>query len=87
MVFAVATLDTVVIYNTLEEQPKYLISKTHFATLSDMSWHNQTTLAISSMDGYITFCSFEDGELGTPQASSGTIFYLYKKIRISPRLD
>ena len=66
MVFAVATLDTVVIYNTLEEQPKYLISKTHFATLSDMSWHNQTTLAISSMDGYITFCSFEDGELGTP---------------------
>lgn len=67
MVFAVATFNSVLIYNTISTQPIFLVSNIHFAALSDLSWNSDQALAISSLDGYITFCIFEKGELGTKQ--------------------
>lgn len=36
----------------------------HFAALTDLTWKNDTMLAVSSSDGYISFFTFEKGELG-----------------------
>lgn len=66
MIFAVATIDTVIIYSTNSQIPLQCVSNIHFADLSDLSWYNDDMLAIGSMDGYITFCIFQQGELGTP---------------------
>ena len=66
MVFAIATFNSVLIYNTLSTLPMFLVSNIHFAALSDLTWNSDEALAISSLDGYITFCVFDKGELGTP---------------------
>lgn len=44
-----------------------MVQNIHYAALSDLTWFEGKVLAISSLDGYITFCSFQnEGSLGTP---------------------
>ncbi|RQM16677.1 hypothetical protein DD237_003742 [Peronospora effusa] len=55
-VFAVITLDAVVIYDT---------QGLHYADLTDATWTaDGQTLSISSTDGYISFIQFQDGFFG-----------------------
>lgn len=55
MVFAVATQDSVVVYDTESIRPISYISNLHYSTLTDLAWSNDgETLIISSTDG---FCS------------------------------
>ncbi|ODV96655.1 hypothetical protein PACTADRAFT_1242 [Pachysolen tannophilus NRRL Y-2460] len=55
MVFAVATQDSVIIYDTESIKPIVFISNLHYSTLTDLAWSNDgETLIISSTDG---FCS------------------------------
>ncbi|XP_003508028.1 chromatin assembly factor 1 subunit B isoform X3 [Cricetulus griseus] len=67
MVFAVASEDSVVLYDTQQPFPFGYVSNIHYHTLSDISWSSDGTfLGISSTDGYCSFVTFEKGELGIP---------------------
>lgn len=66
MVFAIATIDSVYIYGTDSINPRYAITNIHYQALTDLAWNGDSILAISSSDGYVSFCYFEKGELGTP---------------------
>merc|ERR1712165_320983 len=64
-IFAVLTIDTVLIYDTYHSNPLSIIKGLHYAGLTDCSWTaNGQNLVVSSTDGYISILSFEDGELG-----------------------
>ncbi|ETI39229.1 hypothetical protein F441_14986 [Phytophthora nicotianae CJ01A1] len=65
-VFAVITLDAVVIHDTQQASPICTIKGLHYADLTDATWTaDGQTLSISSTDGYISFIQFEDGFFGT----------------------
>lgn len=67
VVFAVASEDSVLFYDTQQLFPFGYVSHIHYHTLSDLSWSSDGAfLAISSTDGYCSFVTFEKGELGTP---------------------
>jgi hypothetical protein len=64
MIFAIATAYSVIIYSTESLKPLYGMGNFHFAALTDLSWKDDRMLAISSSDGYISFFTFDKGELG-----------------------
>ncbi|XP_068602573.1 chromatin assembly factor 1 subunit B [Brachionichthys hirsutus] len=66
MVFAVASEDSIFLYDTQQTLPFGLVSNVHYHTLSDLTWSRDGSfLAVSSTDGYCSFLSFSPGELGT----------------------
>ncbi|KAI4896957.1 hypothetical protein NFI96_017924 [Prochilodus magdalenae] len=67
LVFAVASEDSIFFYDTQQMLPFGYVSNIHYHTLSDLSWSRDGSfLAVSSTDGYCSFVSFEEQELGTP---------------------
>uniref|UniRef100_A0A8C3XZD8 Chromatin assembly factor 1 subunit B n=1 Tax=Catharus ustulatus TaxID=91951 RepID=A0A8C3XZD8_CATUS len=67
LVFAVASEDSVLFYDTEQSFPFGYVSNIHYHTLSDISWSSDGSfLAISSTDGYCSFVTFEEDELGVP---------------------
>ncbi|KAG7257274.1 hypothetical protein CRUP_003971 [Coryphaenoides rupestris] len=67
MVLAVASEDSVYLYDTQQSLPFGLVSNIHYHTLSDLTWSGDGSfLAVSSTDGYCSFVSFSPGELGEP---------------------
>ncbi|KAK2188752.1 hypothetical protein NP493_123g03032 [Ridgeia piscesae] len=67
MIFAVATEDAVLVYDTQQPQPLAFFTNIHYHQLSDITWsHDGRVLVISSTDGYCTLVTFEAGELGEP---------------------
>ncbi|XP_027490640.1 chromatin assembly factor 1 subunit B isoform X2 [Corapipo altera] len=67
LVFAVASEDSVLFYDTEQSFPFGYVSNIHYHTLSDISWSSDGSfLAISSTDGYCSFVTFEKEELGIP---------------------
>lgn len=64
-VFAVLTLDSVLLYDTYHVTPLAMARGLHYASLTDCAWTSDgRTLIVSSRDGYVTFISFNKGELG-----------------------
>ncbi|OKL56595.1 hypothetical protein UA08_08170 [Talaromyces atroroseus] len=67
LVYAVATQDAVLIYDTQQQTPLCVVSNLHFATFTDLSWSSDgLTLIMSSSDGFCSTLSFAPGELGQP---------------------
>ncbi|KAI0107850.1 WD40 repeat-like protein [Nemania sp. FL0031] len=65
MVYAVATQDAVLLYDTQQTTPICVVSNLHLATFTDLAWSSDgSTLLISSSDGFCSTLSFEPGELG-----------------------
>ncbi|KAJ8129452.1 hypothetical protein O1611_g4179 [Lasiodiplodia mahajangana] len=65
MVYAVATQDAVLLYDTQQTTPICVVSNLHLATFTDLTWSSDgSTLLISSSDGFCSTLSFEAGELG-----------------------
>ncbi|OAV92401.1 hypothetical protein PTTG_08965 [Puccinia triticina 1-1 BBBD Race 1] len=65
MIYAVATHDTVYIYDTQQSSPICLFSNLHFSSFTDLSWTNDgETLVLSSSDGYCSLVIFDKDELG-----------------------
>ncbi|KAI6657402.1 hypothetical protein LOD99_150 [Oopsacas minuta] len=65
MIYAVATLCTVYLYDTQRLEPLAVIGQIHYANLTDMSWSSDgRLLVISSTDSYCTVILFSEGELG-----------------------
>lgn len=74
MVFAVASEDSILLYDTQQKLPFGLVSNIHYHTLSDLTWsRGGSFLAVSSTDGYCSFLSFSPGELGTPLKEPPTL--------------
>lgn len=72
MVYAVATQDTVLLYDTQQQTPICVVSNLHCATFTDLTWSTDgLTLLISSSDGFCSTLSFSGGELG--EAYSGEV--------------
>ncbi|KAL2823708.1 WD40-repeat-containing domain protein [Aspergillus cavernicola] len=67
VVYAVATQDAVMVYDTQQQAPLCVVSNLHFATFTDLTWSNDgLTLIMSSSDGFCSTLSFAPGELGQP---------------------
>jgi len=65
MYLAVACKDSIFIYDTESLQCVVFVGGLHLASITDISWTtNGTILAVSSRDGYCSFVSFSDKELG-----------------------
>ncbi|ORZ04080.1 WD40-repeat-containing domain protein [Lobosporangium transversale] len=65
-IYAVATQDTILIYDTQQTTPLAFISHIHYATFTDMAWSTDgCDLILTSSDGFCSIISFEEGELGT----------------------
>ncbi|KAJ5174955.1 uncharacterized protein N7482_000832 [Penicillium canariense] len=72
IVYAVATQDAVLVYDTQQQTPLCVVNNLHFATFTDLTWANDgLTLIMSSSDGFCSTLSFAPGELG--QIYTGTI--------------
>ncbi|KAF2612400.1 hypothetical protein F2Q70_00010855 [Brassica cretica] len=67
IVFAIATLNSVYIYDTECVAPIAVLAGLHYAAITDITWSPTASyLALSSQDGYCTLVEFEDNELGEP---------------------
>ncbi|XP_028399903.1 chromatin assembly factor 1 subunit B-like [Dendronephthya gigantea] len=70
-VIAVASLDSVVLYDTQRTLPFGFLSNMHYASLTDIAWSGDgRILAISSRDGYCSLVTFDDNELGVPYSQT-----------------
>ncbi|KAI1334326.1 WD40 repeat-like protein [Xylariaceae sp. FL0016] len=64
-VYAVATQDSVLLYDTQQTTPICVVSNLHLATFTDLTWSSDgLTLMIASSDGFCSALSFVSGELG-----------------------
>ncbi|KAG2327073.1 hypothetical protein Bca52824_009801 [Brassica carinata] len=71
IVFAIATLSSVYIYDTECVAPIAVLAGLHYAAITDISWSPVASyLALSSQDCYCTLVEFEDNELGEPVSIS-----------------
>ncbi|KAH7861707.1 hypothetical protein Vadar_029668 [Vaccinium darrowii] len=72
LVFAVATLNSLYVYDTESIQPIAVLAGLHYAAITDIAWSSTGNyLALSSQDGYCTLVEFENNELGSPISLSG----------------
>ncbi|GFO43027.1 chromatin assembly factor 1 subunit b-like [Plakobranchus ocellatus] len=73
MVFAVATEDSVLIYDTQQTMPVGLLKNIHYHQISDLSWSRDgQALIVSSTDGFCTVATFEENELGIPYTAESS---------------
>lgn len=64
-IYAVATQDSVLLYDTQQTTPLCVVSNLHFATFTDLSWSTDgLTLLMTSSDGFCSVLAFEKEELG-----------------------
>lgn len=71
LIFAVATLNSLYIYDTESIQPIVIVAGVHYAAITDIAWSPAGNyLALSSQDGYCTLLEFENQELGSPMPLS-----------------
>ncbi|CAG8145142.1 unnamed protein product [Penicillium salamii] len=74
VVYAVATQDAVLVYDTQQQTPLCVVSNLHFATFTDLTWSvDGLTLLMSSSDGFCSTLSFAPGELGQPHAGPTSV--------------
>ena len=71
MVYAVATQESVWVYDTQQSSPLYCFSNLHYAPFTDLAWSpDGQTLVMSSSDGYCSVAVFDYNELGSPYVYS-----------------
>ena len=62
-IFAILTVDTVLIYDTIHDKPLAVARGLHYAGLTDAAWSKDgKTLFVTSSDGYVSILSFANGE-------------------------
>ncbi|KAH8899310.1 WD40 repeat-like protein [Thozetella sp. PMI_491] len=65
MVYAVATQDSVLLYDTQQQTPIIHVTNLHCATFTDLAWSSDgLTLLITSSDGFCSTLAFSASELG-----------------------
>ncbi|CAN8100893.1 unnamed protein product [Discula destructiva] len=67
LVYAVATQDSILIYDTQQNTPIGVVSNLHCATFTDLAWSSDgATLLVTSSDGFCSAISFSPTDLGEP---------------------
>lgn len=85
ILWAVATLDSIVIYDSSQRQPLLVASNVHYAALTDLSWlPDGRGLVASSMDGYCTILRIKPSALGTPVPKSQLPACMRPKAAVPP---
>jgi len=65
MIYAIATQNSIMLYDTQQTEPFARISRIHYIGLNDLTWSaDGNTLVVSSTDGYCSIINFKQGELG-----------------------
>lgn len=64
MFFAIATVDSVLVYQIHCLQPLFIVGNIHFASITDLAWSGGRCLGVSSSDGFCSFVFFDEKELG-----------------------
>ena len=54
MIFAVGTVDQLLLYSTQSTTPLGVINNVHYANINDLAWSKDGRLLASSSDGYIS---------------------------------
>jgi hypothetical protein len=66
-VYAIATQDSVYLYDTQQALPLAYLSQLHYSTFTDLAWSpDGNCLFMTSTDGFGSLAVFEPGELGEP---------------------
>ncbi|PNF28575.1 hypothetical protein B7P43_G09388 [Cryptotermes secundus] len=69
MILAVATQNSVLLYDTQQPEPFGIVSNIHYTRLTDLTWSSSgRMLVVSSTDGYCSIVTFAVGELGVVYA-------------------
>ncbi|KAL8143478.1 hypothetical protein V2J09_016510 [Rumex salicifolius] len=72
LVFSLATLNSLYIYDTESANPIAILAGLHYAAITDMAWSPDAKyLAVSSQDGYCTLVEFDPEEIGSPVPLTG----------------
>lgn len=67
LIFAVATLNSLYVYDTESIHPIVVVAGVHYAAITDIAWSpGGNYLVLSSQDGYCTLLEFDNQELGSP---------------------
>ncbi|PKA65694.1 Chromatin assembly factor 1 subunit FAS2 [Apostasia shenzhenica] len=67
VVFAVASLNSLYIYDSEGAPPIAILAGLHYAAITDIAWSPDAKyLSLSSQDGYCSIVEFENDELGVP---------------------
>ena len=83
LIFAVASLDSIAIYDSEHSHPIAFLSKMHYDSITDLAWSTDgETLAVTSIDGCVSFVTFEEGELGCPLTEKETLS-IFSKVSVS----
>jgi len=66
MIYAVATKNTIVFYDTQQAEPFARVSKIHYVSLNDLAWScDGNMVVVSSTDGFCSVIKFTSDEIGT----------------------
>lgn len=73
IVYAVATQDSIIVYDTEQKQPLCVVSNLHYSTFTDLTWSpDGNNLLMTSTDGFCSVIIFENDELGTKYTEAVT---------------
>ena len=68
--FVLGTYSGIMVYSTKSVSPLFKLEHTHYAGLSDIAWHpSGLNFCVSSLDGFITFCTIKESYFGSPMNS------------------
>lgn len=71
MIFAIATQDAVIIYDTVNLKPLGFVSNLHYSTITDLCWNKDgQSIIVSSADGFCSNIAFDNGIFGEVHANS-----------------
>ncbi|XP_068652928.1 chromatin assembly factor 1 subunit FAS2 [Aristolochia californica] len=88
VIFAVATLNSLYIYDTESIPPIAVLAGLHYAAVTDIAWSSDAKhLAMSSQDGYCTLVEFEDDELGSRAAVTEKEISEANRSQVAPERD
>jgi len=65
MIFAIASIDAVVLYSTQSQTPIAIVKDVHYHSITDLTFAKDKYLLISSSDGYCSVIRFDEGVFGT----------------------
>lgn len=63
MIFAVATIDQIMIYATDQQTPIAVVGSIHYAPINDLAWCSNEMLVACSSDGYCSIVTVKDKRL------------------------
>lgn len=65
MMFAIATVDNILLYQTQSIMPVAILKSIHYDSINDMSWMGSSLLMTASSDGFCSFLQLDSDTVGS----------------------